>query len=63
MLQVVLHQVLTNKFSGTLVGVYATGNGRVGTTESYISRWRYQGKGQAINNGTFVPYSPFTSSQ
>ncbi|PMD26966.1 glycoside hydrolase family 43 protein [Hyaloscypha hepaticicola] len=47
------------EFTGTLVGVYATSNGGAGTTESYISRWRYQGKGQDINNGTFVPYTPF----
>ncbi|KAJ5645907.1 hypothetical protein N7490_002279 [Penicillium lividum] len=50
------------EFTGTLVGVYATSNGGDGTTESYISRWRYQGKGQDINNGTFVPYSPFIQS-
>ncbi|KAN0092334.1 glycoside hydrolase family 43 protein [Hyaloscypha variabilis] len=47
------------EFTGTLVGVYATSNGGAGMTESYISRWRYQGKGQDINNGTFVPYTPF----
>lgn len=51
-----------NKFSGTLLGLYATSNGGVGATESYISRWRYEGKGQKINNGTFVPYTPFTAS-
>ncbi|RDW65178.1 hypothetical protein BP5796_09870 [Coleophoma crateriformis] len=47
------------RFTGTLVGVYATSNGGSGSTESYIGRWRYQGKGQDINYGKFVPYSPF----
>ncbi|KFY50052.1 hypothetical protein V496_09624 [Pseudogymnoascus sp. VKM F-4515 (FW-2607)] len=37
-------------FTGTLVGAYATSNGGAGNTESYISRWRYQGKGQDIDN-------------
>ncbi|OBT65498.1 hypothetical protein VE03_04984 [Pseudogymnoascus sp. 23342-1-I1] len=37
-------------FTGTLVGAYATSNGGAGKTESYISRWRYQGKGQGIDN-------------
>jgi beta-xylosidase len=50
------------EFTGTLVGVYATSNGGSGTTESYVSRWRYQGEGQGINYGTFVPYSPFVES-
>lgn len=44
---------------GTVVGAYATSNGGKGTTDAYISRWRYQGKGQDIDNGTFVPYTPF----
>lgn len=47
------------KFIGTLVGAYATSNGGAGKTESYISRWRYQGKGQDIGNGESVPYTPF----
>ncbi|RDW59426.1 hypothetical protein BP6252_12513 [Coleophoma cylindrospora] len=47
------------RFTGTLVGVYATSNGGSGLTESYVGRWRYQGKGQDINYGKFVPYSPF----
>ncbi|KAF8859268.1 hypothetical protein BDZ45DRAFT_742510 [Acephala macrosclerotiorum] len=50
------------RFTGILVGVYATSNGGNGTTESYISGWRSQGKGQDINNGAFVPYSQFVGS-
>ncbi|KAE8369383.1 glycosyl hydrolase [Aspergillus caelatus] len=40
-------------FTGSLVGVYATNNGGTGTTPSYISRWRYQGIGQAITKGQY----------
>ncbi|EKG13464.1 Glycoside hydrolase family 43 [Macrophomina phaseolina MS6] len=36
-------------FTGTLVGVYATTNGGNGTTDAYVSRWRYQGQGQFID--------------
>lgn len=36
------------RFTGTLVGAYATSNGGTGATEAYIGRWRYQGKGQDI---------------
>ncbi|KAI9699876.1 MAG: hypothetical protein M1820_007051 [Bogoriella megaspora] len=50
------------RFTGTLVGIYATTNGGSGKTESYFSRWRYQGKGQGINNNTFVQYTPFVDS-
>lgn len=50
------------KFIGTLVGAYATSNGGAGKTESYISRWRYQGKGQDIGNGVTVPYTPFVGA-
>ncbi|KAH8806177.1 xylosidase : arabinofuranosidase [Xylogone sp. PMI_703] len=49
-------------FSGTLVGVYATSNGGAGTTPSYVSRWRYEGRGQVVSNHTLVPYSPFIES-
>jgi len=55
-------------FSGTMLGVYATTNGGNGTTESYISKWRYTGKGQDINNNpelndpTFVAFSPLVGS-
>ena len=39
---------------GTLVGTYATSNGGSGTTEAYVSRWRYRGEGQKISEGEFV---------
>ncbi|KAF9258368.1 xylosidase : arabinofuranosidase [Marasmius fiardii PR-910] len=45
----------TGPFTGTLVGVYATSNGGNGTTESYISRWRYTGNGQKIDHDVIVP--------
>ncbi|GAB1213485.1 hypothetical protein ATERTT37_002635 [Aspergillus terreus] len=45
----------TGKFTGTLVGVYATSNGGPGSTEAYISRWRYDGQGQMIDEGVIVP--------
>ncbi|KAL3438042.1 glycosyl hydrolase [Aspergillus tetrazonus] len=38
----------TGRFTGVLLGVYATSNGRSGSTPSYISRWRYEGHGQKI---------------
>ncbi|RMZ43285.1 hypothetical protein AFCA_009291 [Aspergillus flavus] len=38
----------TGRFTGTLVGVYATSNGGSGTTDAYISNWRYEGQGQKI---------------
>ncbi|KAI0730238.1 xylosidase : arab-like proteininofuranosidase [Fomitopsis betulina] len=33
-------------FTGTLVGIYATGNGGEGTTPAYFSEWTYIGQGQ-----------------
>ncbi|KAE8335656.1 hypothetical protein BDV24DRAFT_171145 [Aspergillus arachidicola] len=39
----------TGRFTGTLVGVYATSNGGSGTIDAYISNWRYEGQGQKIN--------------
>lgn len=33
-------------FTGTLVGVYATTNGRNGNTRAYVGDWRYEGQGQ-----------------
>ncbi|KAJ6618881.1 xylosidase : arab-like proteininofuranosidase [Mycena sp. CBHHK59/15] len=30
-------------FTGTLLGVYATGNGQNATTAAYVSKWRYEG--------------------
>ncbi|KAJ5723628.1 hypothetical protein N7488_001663 [Penicillium malachiteum] len=41
---------VVDKFPGTLIGAYATSNGGIGMTDAYISRWRYQGKGQDIGN-------------
>ncbi|KAI5277026.1 hypothetical protein E4T47_00039 [Aureobasidium subglaciale] len=43
-------------FTGTLVGAYATTNGRGdnATTKAYISNWRYQGLGQEIDHEVFV---------
>lgn len=40
---------------GSLVGVYATSNGGAGSTPAYISRWRYEGRGQMIDFGRVVP--------
>ncbi|OJD40207.1 xylosidase : arabinofuranosidase [Diplodia corticola] len=34
---------------GFTVGVYATTNGGNGSTDAYVSRWRYQGQGQIID--------------
>ncbi|KAJ6533433.1 xylosidase : arabinofuranosidase [Mycena vulgaris] len=42
-------------FTGALVGAYATANNGTGTTPAYISRWRYTGLAQRIDNNTFVP--------
>ncbi|PSN58962.1 hypothetical protein BS50DRAFT_605443 [Corynespora cassiicola Philippines] len=42
-------------FTGSLVGTYATNNGGNGTTPAYVSRWRYQGLAQSIDNGEMVP--------
>ncbi|KAL5049708.1 hypothetical protein BDW71DRAFT_195218 [Aspergillus fruticulosus] len=38
----------TGRFTGVLLGVYATSNGGSGSTPSYISKWRYEGHGQNI---------------
>ncbi|KAL1637616.1 hypothetical protein SLS58_009289 [Diplodia intermedia] len=48
----------TGPFTGTLVGVYATSNGGDGKTPAYISRWRYEGKGQKISDTEIVPSTP-----
>jgi hypothetical protein len=39
---------------GALVGAYATSNGGNGTTNSYLSNWRYEGQGQEIDYDTIV---------
>jgi hypothetical protein len=54
--------LLTEKFSGTLVGVYATTNGDADKIEPCISRWRSQSRRQDINNGTFVSHTPIRGS-
>ncbi|KAF8996040.1 beta-xylosidase [Cyathus striatus] len=36
-------------FTGTLVGVYATTNGRNGSFEAGVGEWRYVGQGEVIN--------------
>ncbi|KAJ7286308.1 beta-xylosidase [Mycena rebaudengoi] len=36
-------------FTGTLLGVYATGNGVNASTPAYVSRWRYEGLRQVVN--------------
>ncbi|KAJ7027070.1 xylosidase : arabinofuranosidase [Mycena alexandri] len=45
----------TGPFTGALVGAYATANNGTGATPAYISRWRYTGIAQQIDNKTFVP--------
>lgn len=37
---------MTDPRLGTLLGVYATTNGRNGSTEAYVSDWTYVGQGQ-----------------
>ncbi|KAL3494449.1 glycosyl hydrolase [Aspergillus germanicus] len=38
----------TGRFTGVLLGAYATSNGGEGETPAYLSRWRYRGLGQKI---------------
>ncbi|KAE8145441.1 glycosyl hydrolase [Aspergillus avenaceus] len=45
----------TGRFTGTLIGVYATTNGGPVSTEAYISNWKYEGQGQKIDNSTIIP--------
>ncbi|KAH8751134.1 concanavalin A-like lectin/glucanase domain-containing protein [Hyaloscypha sp. PMI_1271] len=45
------NSLLDPTFDGAFLGVYATSNSGNGTAPSYIRRWRYQGKGQIIDNG------------
>ncbi|KAJ7461500.1 arabinofuranosidase [Mycena latifolia] len=37
-------------FTGTILGVYATGNGQNASTPAYVSRWEYEGRRQVITN-------------
>lgn len=48
--------LVSGGYTGTLVGVYATTHGVSvnHTVKAYISRWRYQGQGQEVDEGVFV---------
>lgn len=43
-------------YTETLLGAYATTNGAVGNhiAVAYVSRWRYQGQGQEVDEGVIV---------
>ncbi|KAL2816725.1 xylosidase : arabinofuranosidase [Aspergillus granulosus] len=43
-------------FTGALLGVYATANGGNGTTEAYVSRWRYTPQGQVVDYAVVIPH-------
>ncbi|KAJ4408452.1 hypothetical protein N0V82_009681 [Gnomoniopsis sp. IMI 355080] len=45
------------KYTGTLLGVYATSNGGNGSTSAYFGRWRYEPIAQEIAEGEFVDFS------
>lgn len=48
--------LVSGGFTGTLVGTYATTHGAHGnhTVQAYVSRWRYQGQGQEVDEGVIV---------
>lgn len=48
--------LVSGGFTGTLVGAYATTHGVSvnHTVKAYVSRWRYQGQGQEVDEGVFV---------
>lgn len=48
--------LVSGGYTGTLVGVYATSHGVFGshTVNAYVSRWRYQGEGQEVDEGVIV---------
>lgn len=48
--------LVSGGFTGTLVGAYATTHGARGnhTVQAYVSRWRYQGQGQEVDEGVIV---------
>lgn len=48
--------LVSGGFTGTLVGAYATTHGARGnqTVKAYVSRWRYQGQGQEVDEGVIV---------
>jgi len=39
---------------GAILGTYAMRNAGTGTVAAYISRWRYKGGAQYIENGEYV---------
>ncbi|RAO67419.1 uncharacterized protein BHQ10_003431 [Talaromyces amestolkiae] len=39
----------TGRFTGTLLGAYATSNEGSGSTPAYITQWQYEGQGQKIS--------------
>ncbi|KAJ0116970.1 Glycoside hydrolase family 43 [Diaporthe amygdali] len=48
--------LVSGGFTGTLVGAYATTHGAAEnhTANAYVSRWRYQGQGQEVDEGVIV---------
>lgn len=48
--------LVSGGYTGTLVGAYATTHGAPGirTVTAYVSRWRYQGQGQEVEEGVIV---------
>ena len=48
--------LVSGGYTGTLVGAYATTHGVSGnhTVKGYVSRWRYQGQGQEVDEGVIV---------
>ncbi|KAK5693886.1 hypothetical protein LTR17_024935 [Elasticomyces elasticus] len=50
------NSLFSTSFTGAFVGVYATTNGHgEGGSPAYFSKWRYQGQGQAIDDGQYYP--------
>ncbi|EAW14167.1 xylosidase : arabinofuranosidase [Aspergillus clavatus NRRL 1] len=45
----------TGRFTGSLVGAYATKNGGSDSTPAYISRWRYEGRGRRVDSDRVIP--------
>jgi beta-xylosidase len=48
--------LVSGGYTGTLLGAYATAHGVSGnhTTKAYVSRWRYEGQGQEVEEGVIV---------
>lgn len=53
---VVAADLVSGGYTGTLLGAYATTHGVSGnhTANAYVSRWRYQGQGQEVDEGVIV---------